>query len=80
VGVPRPEFIIEETYVYIIIIIIIYSCGYSRMIFSDDSAGICKDVVIGLYKIAWWLAQVSATLKRTGVDQGLQATSGVKKA
>jgi hypothetical protein len=51
----------------IIIIIIIYSCGYGGMIFSDDSAGICKEVIIGLYEIAWSPAQVSATLKRTGV-------------
>jgi hypothetical protein len=53
--------------IIIIIIIIIYSCGYGRMIFSDDSAGICKEVIIGLYEIAWSPAQVSTTLKRTGV-------------
>jgi hypothetical protein len=36
------------------------------MIFSDDSAGICKEVVIGLFEIARSPAQVSATLKRPG--------------
>jgi len=37
------------------------------MIFSDESAGICTEVVIGFCEIVWLPAEVSATLKRPGV-------------
>lgn len=50
------------------------------MIFSNESAGICKEVVVGFYEIVWLPAEVSATLKRPGVKtRDLKRQSGLMR-
>jgi hypothetical protein len=50
------------------------------MIFSDESAGICKEFFIGFYELAWLPAEVSATLKRPGVKtRDLKRQSGLMR-
>jgi hypothetical protein len=48
------------------------------MIFSDEFAGIFKEVVIGFYEILWLPAEISATLKRPGIkNRDLKRQSGL---
>jgi hypothetical protein len=50
------------------------------MIFSDESAGICKVAVIGFCEIVWLPAKVSAALKRPGIKtRDLKRQSGLMR-